>query len=96
MKELTQTQRRALDRLEAVLLTEVPRLRFSCDGLDQEGRMCIEPGEDGWFVFFREMGLGEDVTSHRTFEEAALQLIKNVAPSQDAEERMRRRFLAGE
>ena len=95
MRDLTAAEREDLRRLENVLLDEVPRLRFSCDGRDQEGRMCIEPGDGLWFVFFREIGLGEDVTTHPTFEEAALQLIRNVAPSEEAEGRMRLRFLAG-
>ena len=94
MRELTPNGQERLLALERVLLAEVPPERFSCDGLHQEGRMCIEPGEGCWYVFFREFGLGEDVTIHPDFDEAALQLIRNVAPSLDAEERMRAAFSA--
>lgn len=92
MRELTTDEQEKLRALERLLRTEVPPERFSCDGLYQEGRMCIEPGEGCWYVFFREAGLGEDVTVHPDFDEAALQLIRNVAPSVEAEERMRRCF----
>ena len=95
MRELTKQEREKLHWLERVLLTEVPPERFSCDGVDQDKRMCIQPGDDGqWIVFFRDGTLGEDVTIHPDFEEAALQLIHNVAPSDAAEENMRGRFVA--
>ena len=45
-------------------------------------------------VYFREGLLIEDVTVHDTFEEAALQLISNVAPSPEAESEMKKRFLS--
>lgn len=92
MRELTTDEQEQLRALERLLRTEVPPERFSCDGRYQEGRMCIEPGDGVWYVFFREMGLGEDVTIHPDFAEAALQLIHNVAPSIEAEERLRRGF----
>ena len=96
MRELTETERKELERLRQVLLTEVPSERFSCDGRDQDKRMCIEPGEGIWYVFFRDGALGEDVTVHTGFEDAALQLIGNVSPSEAAGENMRRLFLAGD
>ncbi len=93
MKNITDQEREKLLELERVLLTEVPPERFCCDGINQDKRMCIQPGDNGqWIVFFREGTLGEDVTVHPDFEEAALQLIKNVAPSDAALERMRARF----
>lgn len=95
MRKLTTAEQEALGRLEGILLTEVPPQRFSCWGTEQEGRMCIEPGDGFWLVFFREMGLGEDVTVHPTFEEAALQLIRNVSPSDAAHARMQALFLGG-
>ena len=96
MNGITDQERERLLELERVLLTEVPPERFCCDGKDQDKRMCILPGDHGeWIVFFREGTLGEDVTIHPDFEEAALQLISNVAPSDAAQERMRARFLGG-
>ena len=80
-------------RLEGVLLTEVPRERFCCRGNNQDGRMCILYGDGLWYVFFREGPLCEDLSVHRSFTDAALQLIRNVAPSEAAEERMRGLFL---
>ena len=96
MKEITNQERDKLLELERVLLTEVPPERFCCDGKDRDKCMCILPGDDGrWIVFFRDGTLGEDVTIHPDLEEAALQLISNVAPSDAALERMRAGFLGG-
>ena len=92
MRELGNGEKEALARLERILLTEVLPERFSCFGR-QSAKMCIEPGDGCWYVYFFEYGLGEDVTEHTLFEDAALQLIRNVAPSEEAEEKLRRLFL---
>lgn len=93
MNEMTERERETLRELERVLLTEVPAERFCCDGGEKDKCMCILPGEAGqWIVFFRDGTLGEDVTIHPDLEEAALQLISNVAPSDAALERLRARF----
>ena len=89
MRELTDREREELARLERILLTEVPPDRFSCFER-KNARMCLEPGDGCWYVYFSEHGLGEDVTVHADLEDAALQLIRNVSPTAEAEENMRR------
>ena len=54
--------------------------------------MCIEPGNDCWYVYFYEHGLAEDVTVHKEMEDAALQMIRNVSPTDEAEENMRQLY----
>ena len=93
MDNYSKNEQDTLRRLEKVLLGSVPEGRFCLDGTAKDGCMVLACGGDRWHVFFREGILIEDVTVHDTLEEAALQLIKNVAPSPEAEEKMRLAFL---
>lgn len=89
----TNIEQDTLRRLEEALLAFVPEGRFCLDGSLKDGCMVLARGGGKWHVFFREGILIEDVTVHDTLEDAAVQLIKNVAPSSDDEEKMRLRFL---
>ena len=93
MGTTAKTEAETLRLLEEVLLAYVPADRFCLDGGPKDGCMVLSSGEGRWHVFFREGRLIEDVTVHDTLEEAALQLISNVAPSPEAQAGMRQRFL---
>ena len=85
-------ERRLLRLLERVLSAFVPESRYCLDSSQRDGCMTLTNDGEKWLVFFRESPLIEDVTIHDTLEEAALQLISNVAPSPEAENEMKARF----
>ena len=85
---------RTLLRLEQTLSAFVPESRYCIDASQRDGCMVLTQDGEQWIVYFREGLLIEDVTVHDTLEEAALQLIRNVAPSPEAESEMKKRFLS--
>lgn len=85
---------RTLLRLEQTLSAFVPESRYCIDASQRDGCMVLTQDGEQWIVYFREGLLIEDVTVHDTLEEAALQLIRNVAPSPEAEDEMKKRFLS--
>ena len=85
---------RTLLCLEQTLSAFVPESRYCIDSSHRDGCMVLTPDGEQWIVYFREGLLIEDVTVHDTLEEAALQLIRNVAPSPEAEDEMKKRFLS--
>ena len=91
---MNEQDRRTLDLLDRTLLAYVPADRYCLDDSPKDGCMVLAPGDGKWHVFFREGRLIEDVSVHDTLREAALQLIRNVAPSPEDERQMRLRFLA--
>ena len=92
MREWTPAEREILRTLKEALLEYVPEERFCFAPEERDGCMVLAPGEGEWYVFFREGRLIEDVTVHTTLEDAARQLIQNVAPSPEAQEAMQKRF----
>ena len=85
---------RTLLRLEQTLSAFVPESRYCIDASQRDGCMVLTQDGEQWIVYFREGLLIEDVTVHDTLEEAALQLIRNVTPSPEAEDEMKKRFLS--
>ena len=85
---------RTLLRLEQTLSAFVPESRYCIDASQRDGCMVLTQDGEQWIVYFREGLLIEDVTVHDTLEEAALQLIRNVAPFPEAEDEMKKRFLS--
>ena len=85
---------RTLLRLEQTLSAFIPESRYCIDASQRDGCMVLTQDGEQWIVYFREGLLIEDVTVHDTLEEAALQLIRNVAPSPEAEDEMKKRFLS--
>ena len=85
---------RTLLRLEQTLSAFVPESRYCIDASQRDGCMVLTQDGEQWIVYFRVGLLIEDVTVHDTLEEAALQLIRNVAPSPEAEDEMKKRFLS--
>ena len=85
---------RTLLRLEQTLSAFVPESRYCIDASQRDGCMVLTQDGEQWIVYFLEGLLIEDVTVHDTLEEAALQLIRNVAPSPEAEDEMKKRFLS--
>lgn len=85
---------RTLLRLEQTLSAFVPESRYCIGASQRDGCMVLTQDGEQWIVYFRVGLLIEDVTVHDTLEEAALQLIRNVAPSPEAEDEMKKRFLS--